>query len=194
MGKSYGINEIFYSLQFEGARYGSANIFIRFKDCNLACSYCDTEFESGRDMSVDEIIDEAKKYKTKNIILTGGEPALQVDSDLISRLHAEGYFIAIETNGSLPVPNNIDWITCSPKVAEHVVKKSFPNGVSELKYVRSKGQEIPQPAVESVHKFLSPAFFGNEPSADNLRYCIALVLAHPTWKLTLQGHKLLNVR
>ena len=119
---------------------------------------------------------------------------MQVDADLVSGLKQAGYYLAVETNGSLPLPDGIDWITCSPKVAEHVVKKSFPNGVSELKYVRAKSQAIPRPQVDAQHLFLSPAFYGNEPSAENLQHCIDLVLQNPDWKLTLQGHKLMNVR
>ncbi len=194
MSKPYRISEIFYSLQFEGARTGSANVFIRFAECNVSCHFCDTEFESYRELTLDQILSEISKFPSKNIILTGGEPALQVDVELIQALKQAGYYLAVETNGSLPLPDGIDWITCSPKVAEHVVKKSFPNGVSELKYVRAKTQAIPRPQTEAKHLFLSPAFYGNEPSAENLQHCIDLVLKNPEWKLTLQGHKLMNVR
>jgi organic radical activating enzyme len=192
--KKYRITEIFQSVQYEGARCGSVNIFIRFAHCNLTCSFCDTEFESYLEFTLQEILHILGNHKSKNVILTGGEPALQIDDDLIVALHQNGYFISIETNGSLPLPKNIDWITCSPKVAEHVVKKSFPEGVSELKYVRAVGQGIPRPQIKAEHLFLSPAFYGNEPSADNFKHCIDLVAEHPEWRLAFQGHKLMNVR
>lgn len=194
MEKKYRINEIFYSLQFEGARYGTANIFIRFAECNLQCSFCDTEFESYKELTVDEIASQLSNFPCKNIIFTGGEPALQLDSIIINYFKNLGYFLAVETNGSLELPQGLDWITCSPKVAEHVVQKSFPNGVSELKYVRSDGQGIPKPQVQASAYFLSPAFYGNEPSNNNLKHCVKLILENPQWRLTLQGHKLLNLR
>lgn len=190
----YKINEIFHSIQFEGARYGTANIFVRFAECNLVCGFCDTEFESYTEMTKEEILGKLKTWKTKNIIFTGGEPALQVDEELVSFLKKEKYFLCVETNGSKSLPDNIDWVVCSPKVAEHVVKNSFPHGVNELKYVRAVSQGIPRPLVKAIYYYLSPAFYGNEPAEKNIKHCVDLVLDNPEWRLTLQGHKLLNLR
>lgn len=195
--KTYRINEIFYSLQFEGARSGTSNIFIRFAGCNLMCSYCDTEFESFRELTLDDILKEIKQFSPCNsIILTGGEPGLSIDDDLILGLKKAGNYLAIETNGTISINKimGVDWITCSPKVAEHVIKKSFPHGVDELKYVRSKGQGIPRPSIKASHYFISPAFNGDLLLKENLDHCVDLVLKNPDWKLTLQNHKFINLR
>ncbi|MDE5658069.1 MAG: 7-carboxy-7-deazaguanine synthase QueE, partial [Muribaculaceae bacterium] len=95
------INEIFYSLQGEGHWTGTPAVFIRFSGCNLHCDFCDTEHNSGQELSVDEIISEASKYPTLHIIFTGGEPTLQLTRSLVDRLHQLGKYLHIETNGTL---------------------------------------------------------------------------------------------
>src|SRR6185295_6932570 len=115
----YRVNEIFYSLQGEGVRAGTPNLFLRFSRCNLECRVethgfdCDTEFESGRWMTLEEIAAELRQLSPDCdwVILTGGEPALQTDAELIDGLHAAGFKLAIETNGSLELLPGIDWIT-----------------------------------------------------------------------------------
>ena len=109
------INEIFYSLQGEGYHTGTPAIFVRFSGCNLKCDFCDTQHEEGKMMTDDEIIAEVKKYPAVTVVLTGGEPSLWIDDELIDRLHQAGKYVTIETNGTRPLPAAIDWVTCSPK-------------------------------------------------------------------------------
>ena len=123
-------------------------IFVRFSKCNLLCTVethgfdCDTEFESGHDMSVEEIVAELAGLSEdcQWIVLTGGEPALQVDEALIEALHAAGYRLAIETNGTVALPAGLDWITVSPKVPEDALRQRTAD---EVKYVRSGGTGNP---------------------------------------------------
>jgi organic radical activating enzyme len=195
----YVVNEIFYSLQGEGVRAGTANLFLRFARCNLACTMeshgfdCDTEFESGRRLALEEISVELRALAPACgwVILTGGEPALQVDRELIDGLHAAGYRLAIETNGSRELPPGIDWITVSPKVAEHALRQRTAH---EVKYVRGYGQAIPATVVEAEHYLISPAFDGEAVDPRTLDWCIRLVRENPRWRLSLQQHKLWRVR
>ena len=136
--KTYRINEIFYSLQGEGCHTGRAAVFVRFSGCNLKCPFCDTDFKAYREMTVDDIIAAVSEWRACGfvvlemtvddiiaavsewracgfVVLTGGEPSLQVDESLIEALHHEGFYIAIETNGTCPLPSAIDWVTLSPK-------------------------------------------------------------------------------
>lgn len=197
--QTYRINEIFYSLQGEGVRAGTANLFLRFSGCNQTCSTathgfdCDTEFVSGRTLNLDEIISELKATANNAewIVITGGEPALQLDQALITRLHQTGYKLAIETNGSIELPEGIDWITVSPKVAEHAIKQRFAH---EVKYVRGHGQGIPKTVVEAQYKLISPAFKGDQVDQRALEWCIKLVEENPAWRLSVQQHKLWAVR
>lgn len=198
--KTYTINEAFYSIQGEGMRAGTANLFLRFSGCNLTCRQesegfdCDTEFVSGRKLTAEQIIHELKEIapKANAVILTGGEPSLQVDAGLIQLLKAEGYYLSIETNGTTALPDGIDWITVSPKTAEHTLRQLT---ASEVKYVRAKGQAIPRPQVKAEHYLISPACQPDGAfSPSDLAWCIELVKDNPTWKLSLQTHKLLKVR
>jgi 7-carboxy-7-deazaguanine synthase len=195
----YRVNEIFYSLQGEGVRAGTPNLFLRFSRCNLECRVethgfdCDTEFESGRSMTLPEILDEMRKLSAacRWVILTGGEPALQVDTELVDSLHAEGYSLAIETNGSVELAAGIDWITVSPKVAEHAIRQRQAH---EVKYVRGYGQAIPKTVVLAEHYLISPAFDGAEIDRRTLDWCIRLCRENPPWRLSVQQHKQWSVR
>ena len=109
------INEIFYSLQGEGFHTGTPAVFVRFSGCNLKCSFCDTQHEEGVWMSDEEILAEVGKYPAMTVILTGGEPSLWIDREFVDCLHRMGKYVCIETNGTHPLPDNIDWVTCSPK-------------------------------------------------------------------------------
>jgi 7-carboxy-7-deazaguanine synthase len=197
--ESYLVNEIFYSLQGEGVRAGTPNLFLRLARCNLACTAethgfdCDTEFESGRRLSIGEIVAELRQLSApcRWVILTGGEPALQTDAALIDGLHGAGYALAIETNGSVALPPGIDWITVSPKVAEHAVRQRTAH---EVKYVRGHGQAIPKTVVSAEHYLLSPVFEGAEVDPRALAWCIRLCKENPTWRLSVQQHKLWKVR
>ena len=197
----YKINEIFYSIQGEGARAGSANVFVRFAGCDMTCGFCDTEFESGRDMKAEDIVKEALRLMPHygpascSVILSGGEPTLQYNEPLAKAFRDAEIYVAIETNGGTPLKAAVDWISCSPKVADHVVSKNFPKGVDELRYVRHPGQGIPVAAgIAAIHHFLSPQFNGDRLSRESLEYCIKLVKEHPLWKLSLQAHKIWGVR
>ena len=203
---SLRVNEIFYSVQGEGSRAGTANVFIRLSGCRTkdACYAsgvrCDTEFESGENWTVDEIAEwiagslETMGNPYAPIIWTGGEPAQQLTEEIVAFFKRYGHFQAIETSGLFPVPANLDYVTISPKVAEHVIKKNFPNGVNELRYVRSVGQAIPEPSIAADHYFISPHSDGDQINIENLEHCIDLVKEHPKWKLSLQMHKIWNVR
>ncbi|MBP5641807.1 MAG: radical SAM protein, partial [Paludibacteraceae bacterium] len=118
---SYKVNEIFYSLQGEGLHTGEPAIFIRFSGCNLACPWCDTDHKAFTEMTAEQITSKCNHYPAQLVVLTGGEPALQADDALIAALHDAGYYIAIETNGTHSLPDDIDWVTCSPKEGSHVV-------------------------------------------------------------------------
>ena len=192
----YKVNEIFYSLQGEGARAGSANVFVRFAGCDLACSFCDTEFESYTEMTAQQIADKAVLLmpSPRAVILTGGEPSLQYDRELHDRLKELGLYIAMETNGGTKPKAALDWVSCSPKVAEHVVAANFPNGVQELRYVIRPGQPIPRPKAEAEHLYLSPRADGDSLSRESLEWCMGLVRQDPRWKLSVQQHKLWRVR
>lgn len=189
------INEIFYSLQGEGARKGSANIFVRFAHCNLSCGYCDTEFETYTELELQDILNECRQYDCPNILFTGGEPLLQLTKDIVRFFKNEGYYIAIETNGTIRPPDGIDWITVSPKVEEGILESNFKDiRINELRYVRNVSQGIPRPQVKADYYFLSPEFNGEYPIQENIEHCIELVMKHPTWRLSVQEHKLLGIR
>lgn len=194
--KKYKINEIFYSPQGEGARSGSMNVFIRFSGCDMTCGFCDTEFESGIDMKANEIVQRVVELmpEPRSVILTGGEPALQYDEELQSALEAAGAMIAIETNGGTKLKARTDWISISPKVAEHVVETNFPEGASELRYVRHLGQAIPSPKIYAAYYYLSPEFRGNMLQRESFDHCLKLVKENPKWRLSVQQHKLWGVR
>lgn len=202
--KTYQINEIFYSLQGEGVRAGTAALFLRFSGCNLQCSIsshgfdCDTEFVSGRRMSSQEVISSLQELSPscKWVICTGGEPLLQLDAHLAQTLRSQGYFIAVETNGTVAPDEELlgllNWITCSPKVAEHAIALPFCN---ELKYVRAYGQGIPKPKLKGCeNKIISPAFSGDQLDHRTLEWCITLVKEHPEWRLSIQQHKMWGIR
>lgn len=195
------VSELFYSLQGEGRRAGEPSIFIRLSGCSVryACFAggirCDTEFASGRGMSLEEI----HRWCLTNapgctwIVWTGGEPTDQLTEDVVTFFREKGYCQAIETSGIRSVPPGLDWITVSPKVAEHVIARNFPEGVAELKYVRHAGQSIPVPSITAEHYLLSPHSDGRSIHPENLRHCIALCKEHPTWSLSVQQHKLWEV-
>lgn len=156
---------------------------------------CDTEFESGTEMTVEELLKKCHDIapSCKSIIWTGGEPAQQLTAEIVKVFKDAGYYQAIETSGLLPVCEGIDYIVVSPKVAEHVVKRNFPGGVQELRYVRHKGQSIPQPAIHAEKYYISPHSDGWEVNSKNLAHCISLCLSNPMWSLSVQQHKIWNV-
>jgi 7-carboxy-7-deazaguanine synthase len=204
--QTYTVNEIFYSLQGEGARAGTANVFVRFSGCNLTCKRetegfdCDTEFVSGRKLTASELVTAINKallpfqpHLAEWVILTGGEPSLQIDDELIAKLKEHGFKLAIETNGLCDLPDGLDWITVSPKTAEHTIRVKLAN---EVKYVRAVGQAIPRPSCKAEFQYISPAFdsHGFGKNNENLLHCIELVKQNPEWRLSIQQHKIWSVR
>ncbi len=195
------VSEIFYSLQGEGARKGTPTIFIRLQGCKAknACFAagikCDTEFESGKNYSVETILNWLEKNadSCKEITWTGGEPLDQLTEEIVTYFKNKGYYQAVETSGLHPCPKGIDFVCVSPKVAEHVIKKNFPQGVDELRYVRHKGQDIPRPSIEAKHYWISPHSNGNLIDKENLDHCINLCLSSGIWKLSVQDHKVWNI-
>lgn len=210
---TYAVKEIFYSLQGEGAHTGRPAVFLRFSGCNLwsgleadreaaVCQFCDTDFV-GTDGTA------GGKYNTAAalaravaahwpqsatakpfVVCTGGEPLLQLDAPLIGALHEAGFEIAIETNGTLPIPDAVDWVCVSPKARAHLQARAG----DELKLV------FPQAGIEPAqfesldfrHFFLQPC--DGPRLAQNRQAAIDYCLAHPRWRLSLQTHKLAGLR
>ncbi len=198
---TYIVNEIFYSVQGEGRKAGTPMVFVRFADCNLRCSLtnagfnCDTEFMSGRTLRAQEILHECEQLNSKKgwMLLTGGEPGLQLDEAFISEARGAGWKLAIETNGTVELPQGIDWVCVSPKSAEHTVKQRTANGV---KYVRRHGMGLPETSIEAEHYLISPAFQADGTvDRHDLEWCMGLIKENPTtWCLAIQYHKLLHIR
>ena len=194
----YKINEIFYSLQGEGFHTGTPAVFVRFSGCNLRCAFCDTQHQEGQRMSLQEIVDEVNKYPVAPlVVLTGGEPSLFIDEAFVAELKKKTKKeIAIETNGTRPLPNNLDWVTLSPKSAfeggdaEPCVLKTC----DELKVVYL-GQDLVQyDEIETKNRFLQPCFvtdFGQQQT--NMKACVEAVKSHSNWRLSLQIHRVLNI-
>lgn len=200
--KSLNVSEIFYSIQGEGGRAGTPTVFIRLQGCKTkhACFkagiICDTEFESGQSIRIDELRDLiiAIAPKCKDITWTGGEPLDQLDDEIARYFKELGYHQSIETSGLRAKISEINYWTVSPKVAEHIVSKNFgEDEIDELRYVRHHGQSIPAPALKARRKYVSPHSDGYEINRENLKHCIELIKAHPDWKLSVQQHKLWNV-
>jgi 7-carboxy-7-deazaguanine synthase len=198
------VNDIFYSPQGEGVRAGTMNLFLRLSGCNATCAgtiedqaylpLCDTEFVSGRRMTWDAIVARFRELTPacRWVILTGGEPALQLTPAFTVYFHGQGYQLAIETNGTINVDHlGLDFVCVSPKVAEHAIKQLTAN---EVKYVRAYGQGIPKTVVQAEHYVISPAFEGDHLDSKTLAWCVQLCKDHPVWRLSLQLHKLMGVR
>lgn len=208
----YSVKEIFYTLQGEGANAGTPAVFCRFAGCNLwtgreadrakaQCQFCDTDFVGtdgdggGKFASGDDLARACRQACTAEtgpslVVLTGGEPMLQVDQPLIDALHAHGFSIAIETNGTLPVLDDIDWVCVSPKAGTSLVQTSG----DELKLVYPQAALLPDAVrdLDFEHFFLQP-MDGPEQAANTeaaMRYC----MAHPPWRLSVQTHKVLGIR
>ncbi len=198
---AYRIKEIFYSLQGEGVNTGRPAVFVRFSGCNLSCPFCDTDFSGTDGPGGGEYIDASELFSavmaTAGIgtrrpfaVITGGEPALQLDSALVDQFRAHGWEIAIETNGTLPIPSGIDWITVSPKAGAGL---AVTRG-DELKLLYPQEGIDPQ-SLESLdfqHFILQPIDDAN--AAGNTRRAIEYCLAHPRWRLGIQLHKILGIK
>lgn len=180
----YKVNEIFHSLQGEGFHTGTAAVFVRFSGCNLACEFCDTIHQTYSFMSEEEIIKVVSRYSVEWVILTGGEPGLQVTEQLVDSLHLLGKRVAIETNGTCMLPQNLDWITLSPKMWE----KTILTQANELKVV-FMGDSVEQ----WLTKICAPHLFLQPCSCKNTQTTVQYILKHPHWRLSLQTHKYIGI-
>jgi 7-carboxy-7-deazaguanine synthase len=208
----YLVKELFYTLQGEGVNAGRPAVFLRFAGCNLwsgreadrtaaACDFCDTDFvgtdgpgggryESARDLArAAANAWPAAEGARPFVVCTGGEPLLQLDVPLVEELHRAGFEIAVETNGTRPVPPGVDWVCVSPKAVADVVVKSG----DELKLVYPQAGAEPEryEHLTFKHFLLSP--MDGAQRERNTRLALEYCLAHPRWRLTLQLHKLLRI-
>ena len=209
---SYAVKEIFLTLQGEGGQAGQPAVFCRFAGCNLwsgreedrakaVCTFCDTDFVGmdgeggGRFAGADDLATAIEAAWTggpdhRLVVCTGGEPLLQVDAPLIAALHARGFRIALETNGTLPVPEGIDWICVSPKADAPVVQTSG----QELKLVYPQTLARPERfAGLAFERFWLQPMDGPDQAA-NTAAAIEYCLTHPQWRLSVQTHKYIGVR
>lgn len=191
----YKISELFYSIQGEGHHTGMPAVFIRFSGCNLHCSYCDTKYHTeGSNLLLQCICNEISKYDTKHVVLTGGEPFLQIDSELLVELEKKHYLIHVETNGTINFRDKfpdglIHWITVSPKKhAEPIITSA-----DELKVVTS----VPYNDVDWLFHLQNTIkcryYFIQPESEKNIDTVIKFVKDYPTFRLSIQVHKLLNI-
>lgn len=209
---AYAIKEMYYTLQGEGGQSGRPAVFLRFSGCNLwsgreidrhkaICKFCDTDFwgtdgiNGGKYPTATSVVEKAdqlypKGYRNKYVVCTGGEPMLQLDRKLVDAFHTLGFEIGIETNGTLAVDLPIDWICVSPKENTDIVQRRG----NELKIVFPQGNMDPREweDLDFDHFFLSP--MDNENTKENIRQCIDYCLENPHWKLSLQTHKILDIR
>lgn len=208
----YSVKEIFYTLQGEGAQSGRPSVFCRFTGCNLwsgreqdragaICDFCDTDFigtdgqNGGKFAHADALADRIASFWPETargkryVVCTGGEPALQLDEELIAALHARDFEIAIETNGTKPLPEGIDWVCVSPKGRSEIL---ITRG-DELKLVYPQSEAPPErfEDFDFNHFYLQP--LDSPLQASHTRRCIDYCLAHPQWKLSLQSHKMLGI-
>lgn len=210
---SYSVKEIFYSLQGEGFYTGRPAVFCRFSGCNLwsgkeadrekaICKFCDTDFagcdgeDGGQFATADRLVEKIEKFRPDKkglkplVVLTGGEPLLQVDEKLLSLLHQRGWEVAVETNGTILPPKGIDWLCVSPKTGVELIARSG----QELKLI------YPQPGAEP-EKFetLDFRYFFLQPldspeREENTKMALDYVLSHPNWRLSMQTHKILGIK
>ena len=211
---TYAVKEIFYTLQGEGANVGRPAVFCRFAGCNLwtgrerdrasaVCTFCDTDFVGtdgpggGRFPSSDALADavarawpgDAPDRARRFVVCTGGEPLLQLDAPLVDALHARGFEIAVETNGTQRPPEGIDWVCVSPKAGAELVLQQG----DELKLVFPQDGAEPErfAGLPFRHFFLQP--MDGPHRARNTELALRYCLAHPQWRLSLQVHKLLGI-
>ena len=198
--KTFRVNDIFYSLQGEGHNTGRAAVFVRFAGCNLRCSFCDTEFDTYREMSDEEILAAISGYPARFVVLTGGEPTLQVDEAFIELLHQHGYEVAMESNGTRPAPRNLDWLTVSPKVRSEKLEVRSEKVADELKVVFDE-TTAPESYLSLLTSQFSPLLYLQPcDTGDVVRNeaiiarCVEYIKEHPWWRLSLQTHKLVGFK
>ena len=200
---AYRVNEFFCSLQGEGFLTGTPAVFVRFSGCNLRCPFCDTAHQTFTPMSADDIIGRCHSERSEEsaiVILTGGEPGLQVDEALIEKLHGAGYRVHIETNGTVALPEGIDWVTLSPKEDVPELKgdgKVVLERADEVKVIYAEGDDPARwAAFPATWHFLQPCDMASDVEATrrNIAATITYIKENPSWRLSLQTHKLLGIR
>ena len=196
MKGTYSVNEIFYSLQGEGFWTGRPALFIRFAGCNLKCPFCDTLFQKGTSMDLLTIAAQIEAYESCGfVVLTGGEPSLQVDEELCQMLHNKGLYIAMETNGTHAITNGVDWITCSPKSAFLPHALPVITQADEVKVIYDGIHEVSTCGINCKYQYLQPCDVGNDKKNRVIvQQAIHYVMEHPEWTLSLQMHKLVGIR
>jgi 7-carboxy-7-deazaguanine synthase len=209
---SYAVKEIFLTLQGEGAHAGRAAVFCRFAGCNLwsgreqdrstaVCQFCDTDFVGtdgtlgGRYASADELADTVAAEwgdgrDNRYVVLTGGEPMLQLDDALIGALHARGFAIGVETNGTIMPPDGLDWICVSPKGGSELVVRHG----HELKLVYPQEKAAPEDFARLSFERFSLQPMDGPDVIENTARAVDYCLKHPQWRLSLQTHKTLGIR
>ena len=192
--KKYRIAEIFYSIQGEGRFAGTPAVFVRFAGCNLACSWCDTDFEKRAELTAGEIVELVHVFKgAPLVVFTGGEPMLQLDMGLVAAVNKcmAPATLAIETNGTIQIPKTFRaavWVTMSPKAGTPIavedadeIKVVHPTAVNPHVY----------DSYPTVRKYIMP--LDDEHTGENVDKCVRFVKANPLWRLTLQMHKTLGI-
>ncbi len=193
------VNEIFYSLQGEGCNTGTASVFIRLSGCNLHCDFCDTCHEPGTMMSLPDIVELVMQYPNAPlIVLTGGEPSLWIDEAFVMGIkQMTGKRIAIETNGTHPLPNGIDWVTLSPKtgLGGNGDVPVVLDCCDELKVVYL-GQDLAQyDSITASYRYLQPCWVSDEKQCRlNMLATARAVMENPQWRLSLQTHRILGIQ
>jgi 7-carboxy-7-deazaguanine synthase len=209
---TYSVKEVFYTLQGEGLRAGRPAVFCRFAGCNLwngreedrvgaVCQFCDTDFVGtdgtlgGKFTTAQALADLIARQWPANegaryVVLTGGEPLLQVDSALVDALHDQGFEVAVETNGTLPAPAGIDWICVSPKAGSNWLQRRG----NELKLVYPQPGLLPDSILAEDFEYFLLQPMDGAMQRQNTRAAIAYCQAHPRWRLSVQTHKILEIR
>lgn len=212
MSRKYSVKEIYYTIQGEGANTGRPAVFVRFSGCNLwsgkeedrhkaICKFCDTDFvgvdgvNGGKFSDAKQLADKALKVAPNQnardllLVCTGGEPLLQLDEELIHEFKKRGFIVAVETNGTLPAPKNLDWVCVSPKAGADFVQKTG----DELKIVYPQKGINPKnfEDLKFKHFFLQP--MDNENMKQNIKQAIEYCLRNPKWRLSLQTHKIIGI-
>ena len=208
------VKEIFFSLQGEGARVGTPNIFIRLAGCNKNCSFCDTDWKDGVVYTVQYIFDKVIGIPCNSIIWTGGEPALQLDNEIVDFFKEHDYYQAIETNGSLPIPTNIDYVVCSPKEGVTIPDLWYnfhDKKIDEFRYlITAKTARQIEDTLPKIFELPKASYYCISPVFDvpgkrirNLKACLDFIKSKSNWdlggynggewRLSIQLHKLIGI-
>lgn len=192
------VNEIFYSLQGEGFHTGTPAVFVRFSGCNLQCPFCDTDYAAGREMSETEIVSAVMEYPASWVVVTGGEPSLQLTESLVEALHREGRQVAVETNGTRLLPQNVDWVTLSPK--DMFLGESAKPRLSEVDELKVVYDGVYKPELYEHIKvrharFLQPCDTGiPAKNKEIINQTVEYIKTNPQWRLSLQTHKMIDIK